>query len=148
MAYKPKEIEEIFNEICRQIAEEGKSLRSVLLSDNMPTSQTFYKWVDSSEEKTVHYVRATDKRADLIFEEILHIADTPKEGTTTKETEKGVEITTGDMIQHRRLQVDARKWMLGKMNPKKYSDKNTTIHEGGDQPIQTIVSLGGGTKPE
>jgi hypothetical protein len=27
------------------------------------------------------------------------------------------------MLGHRRLQIDARKWMLGKLNPKKYGDK-------------------------
>ena len=26
------------------------------------------------------------------------------------------------MIQHRRLQVDARKWVVSKMNPKKYGE--------------------------
>jgi hypothetical protein len=27
------------------------------------------------------------------------------------------------MIEHRRLQVDARKWILARMDPKKYGDK-------------------------
>ena len=27
------------------------------------------------------------------------------------------------MIEHRRLQIDARKWLIGKMAPKKYGDK-------------------------
>ena len=29
-----------------------------------------------------------------------------------------------------RLQIDARKWILGKMNPKKYSDKQTVEMTG------------------
>jgi hypothetical protein len=79
-------------------------------------------------------------RQEKIFEEILEIADTPKEGIKKKETDKGVEITTGDMIQHRRLQVDARKWMLGKMNPKKYGDKLETDnnHSGKIEIVRSV----------
>ena len=135
MAYTPKQIETIFNDICTQIGG-GKSLRAVLRQDKMPSSNTFFKWVDSCEEKLIQYVRATTTRADVIFEEILQIADTPKEGISTTESENGVFVTTSDMIQHRRLQVDSRKWMLGKMNPKKYSDKiqlDTT--EFSEQPL-------------
>ncbi|MQB38834.1 hypothetical protein DXT97_18810 [Agrobacterium tumefaciens] len=34
-----------------------------------------------------------------------------------------VVISKGDMIEHRRLQIDARKWMAGKLRPKVYGDK-------------------------
>ena len=123
MAYSKKQIETIFKEICRQMSEEGKSLRKVLLQEGMPESHTFYKWIDNDEAKLLQYVRACNKRADVIFEEIITIADTTQTGITKKITEKGgVEITEGDMIQHRRLQVDARKWVVSKMNPKKYGE--------------------------
>jgi hypothetical protein len=122
MAYSEKQIEETFNSIIEDI-EHGYSLRTVLKNGDNPSSRTFYKWLDEDEHKVKQYVRACEARADIIFEEILEISDTTKEGTTTKETENGIEVTTADMIQHRRLQVDSRKWMLGKMNPKKYSDK-------------------------
>lgn len=122
MAYTQKEIDSIFNSICSNI-ENGMSLRAALKNNNGLSSQTFYKWLDSSSEKSKQYARATELRQEAMFEEILDIADSPQEGITRKETDKGVEITTSDMIQHRRLQVDARKWMLGKMNPKKYGDK-------------------------
>lgn len=36
--------------------------------------------------------------------------------------------TTGDMIEHRRLQIDARKWRLSKMAPKRYGDKSALDH--------------------
>jgi len=67
-----------------------------------------------------------------LFDEILEIADTPREGTVVKVTEKGTETRTGDMIEHRRLQVDARKWMLAKALPKIYGDKITTELSGPD----------------
>lgn len=122
MAYSKEKIESTFEEICSMI-EQGSSLRAVLRSDGMPSSKTFYEWVDSDEEKVKRYARACEFRADEIFEDMLEIADTAQEGVTIKETEKGTETTTGDMIQHRRLRVDTRKWMLAKMNPKKYGDR-------------------------
>jgi hypothetical protein len=136
MAYSEKQIEDTFTEICRQIAEEGKSLRAVLRSKEMPESHTFYKWIDNDTNKLLQYTRATNDRAEGLFDEILQISDTTIEGTTTKETENGIEVTTADMIQHRRLQVDSRKWMLGKMNPKKYSDKiQIDQSEFSEQPL-------------
>jgi len=136
MAYSKEKIEERFTEICRQISEEGKSLRKILLSKDMPTAETFYKWIDADENKTKQYVRATTARADVIFEEILEIADNPQQGESTTESENGIFVTTSDMIQHRRLQVDSRKWMLGKMNPKKYSDKiQVDTTEFSEQPL-------------
>ena len=51
-----------------------------------------------------------------------------------------VQTVVGDMIQHRRLQVDTRKWALSKALPKIYSDKlevdnKHTIVEG---PIDKV----------
>ena len=134
MAYSKEKIEERFTEICRQIAEEGKSLRAVLRPEDMPESHTFYKWVDSSKEKLLQYTRATSQRADNIFEDILTIADSTEDDII--ENEDGFEVTNHNVIQRDRLRVDSRKWMLGKMNPKKYSDKiQVDTTEFSEQPL-------------
>lgn len=68
--------------------------------------------------------------------EIIKIADTPVVGIKKKTNEKGeVETTEGDMIEHRRLQVDARKWAASKLAPKKYGDK---LALGGDEAMPPI----------
>ena len=46
------------------------------------------------------------------------------------------------MIDHRRLQIDARKWLIGKMAPKKYSDKQIHEHggpEGGPVTLEALI---------
>lgn len=116
--------------IIMENIENGMSLRKALLLPNMPNRNTFFSWIENDLDKSNQYARACEIRAELIFEEILKIADTPEHGVTVKETEKGIETTTGDMIAHRRLQVDARKWMLGKMQPKKYGDKLDLTSDG------------------
>jgi hypothetical protein len=133
MAYSKKEIESIFKTICKRI-ENGEALRTILLEKTMPSSQTFYKWVDNDEIKSKQYARVAELRAENIFEDILTIADNQEEDIYIDD--EGKEQTNHNVIQRARLRVDSRKWMLGKMQPKKYGDKNTTVFEGGDKPIE------------
>lgn len=110
--------------ICERLAE-GKSLNSTCASDDMPHKATVFRWLSSHDEFRDQYARAREAQADVLFDEILDIANTPIEGTKTKLDKDGkvVEISKGHMIEHRRLQIDARKWMAGKLRPKVYGDK-------------------------
>lgn len=136
MAYSEKQIKDTFNEIILDI-ENGMSLRASLRKQNRPDSTTFYKWIDNDKEKNIQYARACEIRADKIFEEIIEISDHSEEDHTP--------FTGGNVIRRDQLKIDARKWMLGKMNPKKYGDKIQQEHSGG--VTQTIISLGTGINP-
>jgi hypothetical protein len=87
-------------------------------------------WLARDKDFQQQYARARESWADAEFENLMHIADTPIEGEKTKTTADGVEITRGDMIEHRRLQVDTRKWALARMSPKKYGDRVALDHAG------------------
>jgi len=140
MAYSEEQKKQSFEYILSEI-EKGRSLRSVLEDENMPSSSTFFIWLDESEEKSKQYARATTLRADFLFDELLHIAYTTEEGETITEKGNGqTEISKGDMLGHRRLKVDALKWALSKMNPKKYGEKidHTT---GGDKIQSSVPSI-------
>ena len=122
MAYSEEQKEEIFNNIFNSI-ENGNSLRKTLVAVDLP-AKTFYEWLELDEEKSKQYARACELRAESIFEDILEIADTTIEGKVIETDESGrTKEKVGDMLGHRRLQIDARKWMLGKLYPKKYGDK-------------------------
>ncbi|MND22655.1 hypothetical protein D3C80_130380 [compost metagenome] len=115
--------EEIALTICELIAS-GKSLKSICEDESMPAQSTVYRWLIGNSEFSERYARAREVQADTLFDEVLSIADTPQIGEKRKIKEDGgVEVSTGDMIEHRRLQVDARKWMASKLQPKKYGDK-------------------------
>ena len=120
MAYSPKQIETIFNDICTQIGE-GKSLRAVLRQDKMPSSHTFFKWVDSDKKKMLQYTREMNARAEDIFEDILDIADDQEDDIYINSD--GVECVNHNVHARSRIRIDSRKWMLGKMQPKKYGDR-------------------------
>ena len=106
---------EVADDICSLLAS-GESLNSICKRKGFPSRNTVYRWLREYKDFRDNYARATDDRAESIFEEMLEIAD-------------GAEAETAS-IAKARLQIDARKWILGKMNPKKYSDKQHVEHTG------------------
>lgn len=127
------DIKNTFKQILLSI-EEGNSLRATLRREGMPTSTTFYEWIDNDKEKALHYARACEKRADAIFEEILDIADDSSNDFTLADIGDGMQIEkfNSEHVQRSKLRVDARKWAISKMNPKKYGDK-LDMTTGGDK---------------
>ena len=141
MAYTKQQIDDTFQEIIDEVCK-GKPLRRVLKEEGMPSSRTFYKWLDDDEEKVKRYARACENRAEVIFEEILEIADKQDKDVIVTD---GVPTTNWNIVSRNKLQVDARKWVLSKMQPKKYGDK--IDHTSGGEKIQTnIIDLGEGKK--
>ena len=144
MAYSDKEKNEVFEKICIEI-ESGRSLRSILKEDKgMPSSSTFFIWLNESESKAKRYEMATDIRTDALFDEIMEISYNTEIGETVKTNTKGeIETTNGDMLGHRRLKIDALKWSLSKLNPKKYSDK-VDVTSGGKEisTAPTAINIG------
>lgn len=126
----------IADDICQMLAD-GLSLRQACETPGMPSEASVRGWVvDDVQGFAAQYTRAREIGYDRLADELLQIADTPQHGvkTTTKAT--GTETTEGDMIEHRRLRVDARKWMLAKMLPKKYGDK-MALTDGDGRPLAT-----------
>ena len=109
----------------------------------MPSKSAVFRWLAANEAFRDQYARARETQADSLFDEIITIADTPVEGVKTKTTSDGkTETTTGDMIEHRRLQVDARKWMAGKLQPKKYGEKISQEISGVDgAPLVPVLNV-------
>ena len=102
----------------------GVSVNEIFKAKSMPRRSTFYKWLIENPAFSDNYAMVLRQRADMLFDDMLQIADTPLEGITTKIMKDGaIEITKADMLGHRKLQIDARKWVLAKMNPKKYGDR-------------------------
>jgi hypothetical protein len=128
--------------ICEGLAD-GKSLRDICEGDGMPTEATVRAWaLDDIQGFNAQYARARSLGYDMLAEDILRIADTPLKGVKTVNKATGVEITEADMIEHRRLQVDTRKWMLSKMLPKRYGDKvEATLQGPNGGPIETSSTI-------
>lgn len=117
-----KNREKILNKIFEEISS-GLSLRKALEVVGEVSKPVFYKWIKEDEEKANQYARACEERQDKIFEEILEIADDSSGDEKPSPIAEGATQVDKEHIQRSRLRIDARKWMLGKMNPSKYGEK-------------------------
>ena len=140
--------------ICEKLVS-GQSLRKICRSRGMPAISAVMRWLIRHPEFEEQYARAREAQADTLADEILHIADTPKVGIKTKTVAGVVETTKGDMLEHRRLQVEARKWIAAKLKPKKYGDRlsldSTVRHTAdaySDDELARIAGAGRGGAPE
>ena len=138
MAYSAKEKQTKFDAIC-DIIISGKSLRTALSKVKL-SSQTFFVWIREDEIMSKQYAQATVERAELMFEDMLDIADKTPKLTKTK---FGTTVDTGD-IQHKRVKIDTRKWALSKMNPKKYGSTPDSEDKNDDNEI--IINIIDATK--
>lgn len=117
-------------EICSRLAS-GEPLTKICRDEHMPHVATVYRWMMADEKFREDYARAREDQADTLADEIQAIADEPMLGRKTTTKENGdIETVEGDMIEHRKLRVDARKWIAAKLKPRKYSDRVEHEHAG------------------
>lgn len=134
--------EELGTRICERIAL-GESVRNICKEEGMPVISTVMKWLFDKDKKefSEQYEKACNTRAEILFEELLEIADTPIEGVETTIKGETIEEKKGDMLGHRKLQVDTRKWYLSKVLPKKFGDKVDMTTNGNDLPAPILGNV-------
>lgn len=133
----------IGDRICEGIAD-GRSLRAIVREDDsLPARSTIFKWLAENKVFADQYAKAREAQADVLFEEILDIAD---ESTTVNKVighgEDAEEVVVYDSVavQRNRLRVDARKWMAGKLRPKKYGEK-LELSGDSENPIHSRITV-------
>lgn len=127
---------ELAAELCSQLAE-GKSLRTVCLSDDMPHKSTIFRWLsiansaEWAEDFRDQYARAKQEAADAMADEILDISDDGSNDWMTINKYGGeFEVVNQEAVQRSKLRVDTRKWLMAKMKPKKYGEKLDLTSDG------------------
>ena len=139
MAYPKEEKDKIFSEICDLIAS-GLSLRNAIDKSGTISKKVFFDWIDSEREKSDQYAQAMVDRADLKFESIeKDYLETPQRDPETGRIDPG-------WVNLQRLKIDAKKWELSKLMPKKYGDRLELDNKLSGEV--NIISLGSGKKPD
>lgn len=114
---------EIAEEILSRLAT-GESLRSICRTPGMPTEAVVRGWVvDDRDGFAAPYARARDLGLDAMADEMLDISDEAVGSTESGATDSGA-------VNRNRLRVDARKWYLSKLAPRRYGDKLDVTHGG------------------
>jgi hypothetical protein len=132
--YTPK----LAKKICERIAK-GETVRSICKDEAMPSTVTVYNWLldEGKKEFLNQYEAAKNIQAELMFEELLEIAD------ESSEVIVGDDKSDGARVQANRLRVDTRKWYLSKVLPKKFGEKLDMTTNGKEMPTTapTIINI-------
>lgn len=102
----------------------------------MPSASSICRWLLEDDKKQFweQYAHARNVQAELMFDELLEIAD-----HADQVVKSGAEKKSGAYSQNQRLRVDTRKWYLSKVLPKKFGDKLDLTSDGKQIKGNTIV---------
>jgi hypothetical protein len=125
--------------LCAKIVE-GKSLRSILFEEDMPDKSTVFRWLRIHKEFSDNYANSVEERTLALGEEIIDIAD---DGTndymTITRGDTSYNVEDREVTNRSKLRVETRKWLMSKMQPKKYGDKMDVTSKGEKISGNTIL---------
>lgn len=124
----------------------GRSLKSICRDDGMPSRPSVVRWLRAVPEFRAKYELARDEGLDVLGEELIEIADDGSNDWMERENDNGSKtlVVNTDHIQRSRLRVDARKWYLSKLAPKRYGDRSAVElsgPDGGAVKVESLVDL-------
>jgi hypothetical protein len=129
--------EETADLILERIAA-GESVSAICRDPAMPSRPTLFRWLHANEDFRNRYARATELRAEAIFDEMFEIADETSGDFVARED--GSEAFNAEHVQRSKLRIETRKWALAKMMPKKFGDK-TLVGSDPDNPLPAITQI-------
>lgn len=128
--------QEIADVICERLAN-GESLRRICEGEDMPHLATVMRWLGANKDFCEQYARARELQAEFIFDQMAEIAD---DGTNDWMASNAPDCEgykfNSEHVSRSKLRIDTRKWMLAKMAPRKYGDKQQIDHVSSDGSMQ------------
>lgn len=118
-------LSEVQEAILRRVIE-GESINAISKDKDMPAKSTVFRWLLESEDFKLGYMLAKALYTETLAEELLEIADAPPPMilTVTGENTTETRVDNG-AVQHAKLRVDVRKFLMGKLNPRRFGDSST-----------------------
>ena len=107
-----------------------------------PTGMTVRAWMDEDPELFAMFARAKSDQAEFMEETLNRIADEEcvaplydLKGQPLRNSKGELILGTSAVgVQHARLRIDTRKWLMAKLKPRKYGDR-TTLAGDPDAPL-------------
>jgi hypothetical protein len=116
--------ERLLDEICRRLAE-GEFLTAICRDRHMPARQTVHQRVRSDAGFRDRYAEARALQVEHLFEQIVTIAD------------------EDDNPARARLRIEARKWLVVKLDPRRFGDKDKAEKDA-DRDFIAVLERGRG----
>jgi len=99
----------------------GETLTAICSEDGMPGRTTVYRWSEEREEFRAAYVRARDWQMESWADEIQ--ATAADESRDIQHDADGRPRSDNTAVNRDRLKIDTKKWLMARLNPKRYGDK-------------------------
>jgi len=150
--------EKVMDILCNAIASSSKSITTILAAGHdghsLPDYATVARWLAEKDESGANplcdqYARAKEAQAEFMAEELAELHNKAWVPVIDAETGKpimvdGKPVMTVDKASAAivRLESDNKKWLMGKLKPKRYGDKVTQEHTGaGGGAIQVASTV-------
>lgn len=145
--------------VCNAIASSSKSIASILAAGHdgytLPEYATVARWLGEEDAEGRNplrdqYARAKEAQADYMAEELAELHEKAWVPMIDEETGAPIRDKDGRVLRYVdkssaavvRLEAENKKWLMGKLRPKKYADKQTHEHSGPNGgPIQARIGI-------
>ena len=134
--YTETEKKKITEQVCALMSA-GMPCGKACSKVGVPKS-TFLGWTQTGGSAADQYALAREELIDHWAEDVLNIADADPVQVVDQ---NGVARYDAAAVQHARLRIDSRKWLLSKLKPKEYGDKVTQEHTGKDGGPITMAGI-------
>lgn len=130
---------EVAAEILRRLSE-GETLREICRTEGYPSKGTIFRWEEADINGFAdQYARARKSGWYGIADELVDVSDDARNDWMERnDPENPGWVANHDHIQRSKLRVDTRKWLLSKMLPKIYGDRQ---HVEVDAKVRTTAVL-------
>ena len=126
----------VVKELCTRLGN-GENLNQICSDSHMPGRATVNEWVIKDKRGfAAKYARARNMGLDWMADNLLDIAD---DGSNDWIGDTGK--VNHENINRSRLRVDARKWYLSKLAPKRYGDKVTLASDEDSPAVPNRISV-------
>lgn len=144
--------EKVLDVVCDRIACSNKGIASILAEPHLgfplPTYSTFMKWLSEDSSLSDRYAHAKDDQLEFLEQEMreLHnkawVPVVDREGNVVRDADGQIVMTVNKASAAIvRIEAENKKWLMGKLKPKKYGDK---LQVGGAEdlpPMQTKTTM-------
>lgn len=112
---------ELMEKICARIAT-GEALQNIADDEDMPSTKTFFYWVNKDDAYAKLYNEALRLRGENFADETSRLSDEARRAPP-------------ELTNAYRLAVDTRKWVAARLLPKKWGDR-VVIAGDAENPLQ------------
>lgn len=127
--YSPELVAKILAEIA-----EGEPVNRVCRKYHVTPGRYNFWVLEDVDGLAARHARARQLQCDAIAQQITELSEAPVGSKDYAE------------INRRKLEIDTKKWLLAKLAPRQYGERQTIEHEGGGVPVTITTNArdGGG----